>query len=256
MTDLSHQDPLVSVVTASFNALAGLRRTVDSVAGQTSGDVEHVIIDGGSDDGTVDYLTGLGERVRWISEPDEGIADALNKGIAMATGEWVIVLQAGDRFYDDEVLARVAPLLGDGAAIVFGDIVCEKNGRSFRRRAKELGLRSRFHQTMPHQGMFCRRSLFANVGEFDTSYRVIMDYEFQLRALKAGAGTRRFDGPVAVMPLDGVSSQTGWNELRQRLRECRRAHVSLSSSFAETLFYRLFWTVYMPFKRLKALFAR
>jgi cellulose synthase/poly-beta-1,6-N-acetylglucosamine synthase-like glycosyltransferase len=91
--------PRVTVLTAALNARAALARTVDSVAAQDFADREHVVVDGASTDGTADWLKGLDAPVRWISEPDSGIAAALNKGLALARGDYVLVLQAGTRFW-------------------------------------------------------------------------------------------------------------------------------------------------------------
>lgn len=248
--------PLVSVVTASFNAVDGLRRTVESVAKQRFRSVEHIVIDGGSSDGTVDYLASLGERVRWLSEPDQGIADALNKGIAMARGEYVLVLQADDTFYDEESLAHAVPLL-DGANEIVAFAVCMKyrDGQLRRLAPKGLGFLSRFQMTMPHQGVFCRRTLFERLGAFDTSFRIAMDYDFFLRCLNRGCRVVTSNEVLSIMPATGISSQPDWNSVSNRLAEFRRAQQRNLASPLDRLAGGIYWLAYLPYKRAKIAFG-
>ena len=131
--------PLVSVVTATFNALPELKMTIPNIAGQDFRSVEHIIIDGGSSDGTAEYLAGLGGAVRWLSEPDGGIGDALNKGIAMARGEYVLVLQAEDRFCDPGSLRAAAAELAGGEDIVAFEVDLLFADGSVRRRRSRPG---------------------------------------------------------------------------------------------------------------------
>ena len=244
--------PQVSVVTATFNALDGLKTTVRSVAEQTSGSVEHIIIDGGSSDGTQAYLESLGDRVRWISEPDDGIADAMNKGIAMARGEWILILQAEDSFTSGESLKSLLPRLGSEADILAFDVaLLRKGGAVERRRARPLGLLTEFKMTSPHQGMVCRRSLFEKIGAFDTSYRIAMDYEFLLRAKRAGATVKVCREVLAEMPATGISTQTDWPSMHRRLKEDRRLQRQHAQGLAGHLLTELFWLAYLPFKRGK-----
>ncbi len=181
----SGNTPLVTVVTAAFRALPALRRTVESVAAQSCRDVEHVVVDGGSDDGTSDYLASLGEGVRWLSEPDKGIADAMNKGLAMARGQYVLVLQAGDTFRDGESLASAVPHL-DGADMVNFDVLFVKpDGREEVLPARPISLATEFRLLNPHQGLFTHRRVFERIGAFDENVRMVMDYDHMLRAKHA-----------------------------------------------------------------------
>jgi len=134
MTDPSRDDGAgrdglrISVVTAALDALGPLRETVASVAVQDFAGREHIVVDGGSSDGTRAWLAGQGPAVRWVSEPDDGIADALNKGVAMARGEYVLVLQAGDVLLGaDRLRAAAARLARPDAPDV---LVCDEIGRA------------------------------------------------------------------------------------------------------------------------------
>jgi glycosyltransferase involved in cell wall biosynthesis len=244
--------PLVSVVTATFNALEGVKATVASVAEQSFRSVEHIVIDGGSADGTVEYLRSLGEAVRWISEPDRGIADALNKGVAMARGEYILVLQAEDTFLDaDSLTDATSHLRGETEIVSFGIVL----GRE-RRISRGFGPRTRLHPPFYHQGAFCRASLFERIGPFDTGLSIAMDYEFFVRAYLAKASSVILPEPISHMPQTGISSQLDWPTLKRRLAENRRIHFRHARQPTAKLFYRLYWLAYPPFKRLRGTLDR
>ena len=182
--------PLISVITATYNALDGLRGTVESVREQTLDGIEHVIVDGGSTDGTVEYLRSLGDTVRWVSEPDEGIADAMNKGVAMARGQYVLFIHADDTLRGADVLSDVLAE-GFGQDLISGQVVLiEKDGAERLRKVRNLGLLTELRMTSPHQGLLTRKDLFEMIGGFDKKFRIAMDYDFLIRAKRAGASFR------------------------------------------------------------------
>lgn len=245
--------PLISVITASFNALNGLRQTVDSVAQQQDTMVEHVVIDGGSTDGTPAYLKSLGEKVRWISEPDDGIASALNKGVAMAQGEYILVLQAEDTFASSSSVCDAwGELSGKDDIVAFEVDLVMENGERRRRKSRNFGWLTEFKMTNPHQGMLCRRDLFARIGGFDESFGIAMDYEWLLRAKRAGATLRAIPEVLAVMPATGVSTQLDWESTEIRLDEDRRLQALHAKGDFGRAVNRAFWAIYKPFKRIKA----
>lgn len=245
--------PLVTVVTAAFNALPDLRETIASVAAQLGPSVDHVIVDGGSGDGTRDYLAALPPSVRWLSEPDRGIADAMNKGVALARGEFVLVLQAGDLFASPESVAMAEPhLRGEHDMVSFAVLLRSENSDT-RLRPKPLGLRTEFKMTSPHQGLFVRRALYDRIGVFDAGLRIASDYEFLLRARRAGASLVAVDEVLAIMPETGISTRPDWPSVRRRLmedRELQRRHATGSMSRAIN---SLFWNAYLPFKKARTL---
>lgn len=252
----SVERPLVSVVTAAFNACDGVKQTVESVAGQSFRSVEHIVIDGGSCDGSVEFLRSRGDQVRWISEPDQGIANALNKGIAMARGEYVLVLQAEDRFVDNDSLAHAVPHLRHGTDIVGCGILFETGGGLRHQTSRGFGPRTRLHPPFLHQGAFCRAALFDRIGCFDEKLRIAMDYEFFVRAYVEGASFRLVSDPVAIMPDTGVSSRLDWKSLKARLDENRQIHFRHAGSPLMRALYHAYWLAYPPFKRIRSHFGR
>lgn len=249
------ETPWLTVVTASFNMLEELRQTVESVAFFADHGVEHVIVDGGSSDGTKDFLASLAPAVCSISEPDNGIADALNKGLAVARGEWILVLQAGDTFVDNTVVEWITDYLTEPYDIVAFDVVLTRfDGSSSLRKARGFKWLSEFKMTCPHQGMVCRRALYERIGNFDTSYNIAMDFDWFMRAKRAGAQSRAVPKTVALMPEGGVSTKQDWLSVRDRLREDRRLIGNHIRNRTHRLLISFIWLLYLPFKRLRCAF--
>jgi hypothetical protein len=190
-------EPLISVVVATFNAVKTLGGCLDSVVQQTYPHKELIIIDGGSKDGTVELLEAYNQKIRyWISEPDRGIYHAWNKALLRARGEWICFLGADDHFWDEHVLTRMAEelvKLPPPTRVAYGQIMLLNGageglyaiGEPWER------LKQRFLKSMciPHPGMMHRRSLFAQHGGFDESFRIAGDYELLLRELKTADAT-------------------------------------------------------------------
>lgn len=238
--------PRISVVTASYNALDALCRTVESVAAQTWPNVQHVIVDGGSSDGTQEFLERLRPGVTWLSEPDEGIADALNKGIALADGDWIIVLQADDTFASIDSLAQaVAHLRGNG--LVGFDVLFDKgHGNVERLRSRPFSRYTDLRMLNPHQGLFCHREVFDTIGLFNPSLRLAMDYDHILRAKKAGFGLVAVPEVVSIMPATGVSSQETWNTRHRILSEQAKIHFRNARGLTDKFGYFAFWAAFYP----------
>lgn len=246
--------PLVSVVSAAYEALDPLRATVASVAGQSFPDREHVVVDGGSTDGTRAFLEGLGEAVAWVSEPDDGIADALNKGVAMARGEYVLVLQAGDVFVAPDSLARAVPHLDPGPDILVCDVTI--GGRGPDRLVSTPAPTHRLaFKPVCHQGVFCRRTVFARIGGFDPAFRVCMDYDFLLRARRAGMTLAHAPVRLARMDDGGISSRRDWPSLARRFAEERRIHLAHCPGPVMRAVYAVYWPPYLAYRRARALLA-
>lgn len=224
----------ISIITATYNSGATLRDTFESVLGQTYQDIEYLVIDGASKDDTVDlirqYEPRFQGRMRWISEPDQGIYDAMNKGIAMATGDVVGILNSDDFYTSNRVLERlVEALRTEGVDAVYGDIhfVTPENlghcvryysSRFFRPWMMRLGF-------MPaHPSFYCRRSVYLRCGLFDRSFRVAADFENLLRLIFV----HRIK--TCYVPLDcvtmriGGASTSGWASHRQILQDHLRAY--------------------------------
>jgi glycosyltransferase involved in cell wall biosynthesis len=213
--------PLVSVITAVFNGERYLEQCLESVANQDYPNVEHIVIDGGSDDGTLQILEEFSARIAfWKSERDNGIYDAWNKGLAESRGEWICFLGADDEFLPHAIssymtLAELNPdaeFLSSRLQVVYPSGYVKTVGEPWRW--------NRFARFMcaVHVGSMHRRSLFERNGVFDTSYKSAADYEFLLRA--RGGLKAAFTPDVTVTMRAGGASAT-----RQALQEKARAKV-------------------------------
>ena len=184
----------ISIITVTYNSADTLRDTMDSVLRQGYTDYEYIVVDGASKDGTVEiireYESRFEGRMRWVSEPDRGIYDAMNKGIAMATGDVVGLLNSDDFYASDDILSTIADAFScpDAPDAIYGDIhyvdevditkvVRYYSSRKFARESMLAGY-------MPaHPSFYVRRECYEKYGTFDTSYRVAADFENLLRLI-------------------------------------------------------------------------
>jgi glycosyltransferase involved in cell wall biosynthesis len=225
----------VSIVTAVYNGASAIGATLDSVAAQDYADLEHVIIDGGSKDATLDVVRAKSARVgTLISERDAGVYDAFNKGLAHAKGEWIGFLGAGDRFADAHSVSRlIAAANAASADAVFSDMaIVADDGRVVRRYDSNCFSPRRIaYGYMPaHPTLLIRRSVYEKFGEYDTSYRIAGDFEFVARAFADG-GTRFVHVPeiLVLMQHGGLSNsglRSAWVITREMRRACRQNHIS------------------------------
>ena len=181
--------PCFSILTAALNRRSTIQDTLESIANQTFRSFEHVVIDGGSRDNTVEILKKYEHRypLRWISEPDEGIADALNKGLRIATGHYIIVLQADDIFLTPDTLTLVAVTINKAHKDIYSFPVYLNHptqGRKLRKPIRHLWY-NRFKFIFLHQGCFVHRRVFKQIGGFRPEFKINMDYDFFYRALNA-----------------------------------------------------------------------
>lgn len=171
--------PLFTIITPVLNRVKELEKTLTSVLSQQSDLYEYLVIDGGSTDGTVELLRASGERVRWISEPDCGVYDAMNKGLKAASGDFIYFLGAGDTLRPD-ILEKVARIIPRGQMTYFyGNVYSEAHHRVYNGRYSNWKL-SRIN--ICHQAVFCHRHLFEIVGPFETQYKIMADHVWNMKA--------------------------------------------------------------------------
>ena len=219
----------ISVITATWNCAGTVGECLASVAGQTYRNREHLVIDGASRDGTRALLEPHRPRLAvLLSEPDRGVYDALNKGIARASGEVLGLLHADDLYADREVLARVAAAFADPAVdAVYGDLVYvgkEDTGRVIRhwRSGEYRSERLRRGWMPPHPTLYLRRALYERHGGFDLQYRIAADYDLILRVLSRLTGRVVYLPEVLVrMRVGGASNRSLRHILRKSWEDYR-----------------------------------
>lgn len=250
--------PLLTVIVAVYNGEATLQQCIDSIARQTYPNKELVIIDGGSKDGTVELLEENRNKISyWISEPDNGIYNAWNKGLAHAQGEWVCFLGADDFFWDATVLERMAARLASLPAsirVAYGQIMQVGTGGEAPRPKGEpwQQVKERFKQCMciPHVGTMHRRNLFEQRGKFDESFRIAGDYELLLRELITGDAVFIPEIVTVAQRIGGISTDAvNYMNMMRETRRAQRMHgLFLSQSYflkeiAKEHLRRLLWNV-------------
>lgn len=215
--------PAFTIVTCTWNSAATLADTLASVQRQTCQDVEHVFVDGGSSDATLDMIAAYPGRKRLLRDVRGGISRAMNQGIAAASGEFIAHLHSDDYYAGDDVLALVAErFASEGVDWVFGSIQVLKDGalvppypmRPFSYRAFAAGRAS-----VPHPAVFIRRSAFQRVGTFDESLKYAMDIDLWLR-LGRVARPATVDRPLTVF-RDHAGSVSSSNKIKARQEEFR-----------------------------------
>ena len=193
--------PLISVITVVYNAQPTLENTIKSVLQQQRSLFEYWVIDGGSTDGSVEVIREYENQLTgWISEPDNGIYDAMNKGIDKVKGEWIYFLGADDALEPD-ILAQVAPCLNGNYVMAYGDIMFD-NGR---RVPSFLSKRILLQNTIHHQGAFYNRNQFEDF-RYSTQLNVLSDYELNLKIYWQHLPTQRLPMVIARCQEGGASS--------------------------------------------------
>lgn len=205
--------PSVSIIIAVKNAQEGLRRSLESIRLQQYESLETIVIDGGSTDGSVALINANKDVItQYISERDAGISDAFNKGLKLATGDYIYFLGAGDTFIDPLAMTKLFHDLDASYQLVCGKILRVKEDGSTPLWSAPESIRSfnkrslLFKMSLPHQGLFTHRDFFKRYGDFDTSVKFAMDYELLLRAYHDFPKTAVKDVMVARWQAGGIGT--------------------------------------------------
>lgn len=227
----------ISLITVCHNAEATLADTLLSVQGQSYSNIEHILIDGASSDGTVDLVRKHEKSLAfWVSEPDHGIYDAMNKGIQQATGDVVGFLNADDIFENDMVLEWIAKAFSDtGISACYGDLVYVDNAdlrRVIRYYRSKYFTPGRIAQgVMPaHPTLYVKKDIFQKYGLFKTDYRIAADFEFVARVFSKQTIQFHYIPKILIrMRIGGVSTRSIKSNIvlnREIVRACRENNIS------------------------------
>ena len=203
----------ISIITITYNSASSLQRALDSVQSQTYKDIEHVIIDGASTDGTRKLIEAYAKQhknVKWVSEKDNGIYDAINKGIRLATGDLIGFLHSDDMFYSvDSIEQIVAAFEQNQADVVYGDLQYMRGNKVVRRwKSNAFNPRALKYGWMPpHPTVYVRREVYQQVGEYDSWFRISADYDMILRIFTAGYNTHYIPEVLVCMETGGASNK-------------------------------------------------
>ncbi len=210
---------LLSIITVSLNDSDGLKKTVESVIYQTFDNYEFIIIDGGSSDGSVEIIKKYAGKIAyWVSEPDSGIYNAMNKGIKQAKGKYCLFLNSGDFLVANNVLEQVFSE-DDNEDFLIGNCNVSKNGKIIHTSvpSENLTLRSFYKKTIPHQATFIKRDLFKKYGDYSENYKIHADYEYWIRTIILNdCSTRFLEITISDYNLEGQSSNTAYESMSKK----------------------------------------
>jgi glycosyltransferase involved in cell wall biosynthesis len=203
--------PLITVITVVFNGAEFLEETIQSVINQSYDNVEYIIIDGGSTDGTLDIIKKYeGQIDYWVSEKDKGISDAFNKGIISSNGGWILCLNSDDKLFNSIILAKIVSFFDTKSDIffIYGDyqILRRKDGGFLYNGSVDFNQEKILYgQVLPHPALITNRKYFIKYGIFDISYKIAMDYEWMLRGISK-SNVMHIDVLIAKIRDGGVST--------------------------------------------------
>jgi glycosyltransferase involved in cell wall biosynthesis len=247
----------VSLITVCYNSEKTLQRTIQSVLEQDYPHIEYIIVDGGSTDGTKEIIKRYEDQIDdWVSEPDQGIYDAMNKGIQKATGDIIGIINSDDFYPHEEVISQVVlAFQSNKTDVIYGDLLyVDSSDQNSIKRVWNSGEYSnkKLHQGWhpPHPTLFVRKEIYESYGTFDLNYKIAADYEFMLRLL-LNQEIRIFYVPKVFVHMSegGVSNQNLKNIMKANL-ECRQAWKKQGISKS------LFFVLRKPFGKIKQLFKR
>lgn len=221
---------VLTIITINRNNASGLKKTMQSVLDQGFKDFEYVVVDGASTDGSVEVIEGFvsafGGRLKWISEPDKGIYNAMNKGIRIAGGDYVEFLNSGDCLASDDVVGRMMGALGKEhfPSILYGNMIkVFPDGHRFKDlcfAGREISFLGFYTGTLNHSPAYIRKSLFGKYGMYDESLRIVSDWKWYLQAIILGD-----EKPVYADIDVTLFDMTGISETNKELDKAERKQV-------------------------------
>ena len=205
----------LSIITINRNNATGLEKTMRSVATQTFKDFEYIVVDGASTDGSVDVIKRLEpelKHLKWVSEPDSGIYNAMNKGMRMASCEYFQILNSADCLASEDVIERMLSVLENSSypSILYGNMIkCFPDGRKLLDRSfagREITMLGMYKGTLNHDPAFIRRDLFDKYGYYDESLKIVSDWKWYLQAIIFGGEKPQYvDIDVTLFDMTGIS---------------------------------------------------
>lgn len=201
----------ISVITINYNNAQGLEKTIKSILAQTYKEYEYIVIDGGSTDGSKEIIEKYADKITyWVSEPDKGIFNAMNKGIVKATGEYLNFLNSGDIYANDNVLYNTFANQENKASVLIGTVIVDHMKRTYRRNIfpeNKLSLATYLSHTINHQSTFIRRDLFSKYGSYDENLKIGGDWGFFLKVIYNKDPLYFLNFDVAVFNTEGISGK-------------------------------------------------
>lgn len=238
--------PILSIITINFNDLNGLKRTVNSVVSQSNQEFEYIVIDGGSVDGSTAFINENQIYFDYfISEPDNGIYNAMNKGILAAKGEYLLFLNSGDLLFADDTINKISSSLKSKTKdIFFGNIVNRDEQDVVVNYSQKITFKTFFDGSLPHPSSFIRRSCFLDANLYDEDLKIVSDWKFFILGIfKRNFSFEYLDQIIAIYYLDGISSTNKELDTYERQKVLKQE-------------FPLFYDDYLEYQMLKYYFKK
>lgn len=228
----------ISIITINYNDKEGLEKTILSVLNQTIQDYEFIVIDGNSNDGSKNSIDKYKDKFTyWVSENDLGIYNAMNKGIQVAKGDYLLFMNSGDELIgDSHVLETCSELLVED--IVAFDCYLERENKIVGKRThiEKPTLFYVYKNGLKHQSTFIKRSLFEKIGLYNETYKIAGDYEFWIRCfLQPQTTSKSYSIPIAIFKLNGISQRSDWGKEHRQIEQELLPHLLSDFHFFEKL---------------------
>lgn len=222
----------ISIITVNYNNLEGLKKTFSSVLNQSWKNFEYIIIDGGSTDGSLEYIKSREKEIDfWVSEPDTGVYNAMNKGIQKASGDYLLFLNSGDHFFNNSVLEKNLEFLKN-KDIVYSNLQVVENDKTFIKEYPEKLSFSYFvKDTLPHPATFIKKEAFEKTDFYNESFKIVADWKFFIDAIcKYNLSYKKVNTIFSTFYLGGMSSNPEnrtikYNEIQKVLESDYPAYV-------------------------------
>jgi glycosyltransferase involved in cell wall biosynthesis len=211
--------PLLSIITVVYNGANSLEKTIKSVIDQSYSNIEYIIIDGASQDETLDIIDKYKSQISyWISEKDQGVYDAMNKGIAAAKGDWLLFLGSDDILANNKIVSDIfAVLLKEGNQESFSLIVGNVKYSNGRLMKSQFSSRLKNKNMIHHQGAFYKRGIFIDF-KYDPNYKISSDYQLNLKLFLQNAHCLKIDKVVSICGAAGLSSVASWSGYSEEIK--------------------------------------
>lgn len=225
---MNTQSPLISIITVSYNVVNTIEQTILSVINQGFDNYEYIIIDGGSKDGTLEIIKKHEDKVTlWISEPDKGIYDAMNKGVLLAKGEWINFMNAGDLFANNISKLLNEALIDANHDVIYGDVLIKKNEVLSLDKAREIQ-QLNYSLNFCHQSSFVRRELLIKY-PFSLNYKISSDYNLFLNLFIKGYNFHYIKSAISIFEYGGISSGASKKYIKERFLIISNSHKGLKN---------------------------
>ena len=241
----------VSIITVTFNSEKYLEDTLESIFSQSYPDIESIVIDGKSTDGTLSILQKYQNKITYISEPDTGIYDAMNKGIALATGDIIGILNSDDVLFDKEIINNVVYSFSSDVDCVYGNVILVSESNKIVRNYSSANFKLKdfeFGHMPPHPSFYVRKEAFQKFGIYNTSFKISADYDLLLRFLYIHKLKSKYLDFILVKMRDGgISSslKNKWLLNKEILKACQLQKIN--TNFIKVYSKYIFkWRAFFP----------